>query len=114
MSGAVRLAQGSFYLVTGIWPLFGIRSFQRVTGPKTDLWLVRTVGLLTAVVGSVLLLPGEDERRIHARALGAGTAAALGGIDLTYVANGTISGVYLLDAAAQLAFLVRWKSQRTK
>ena len=33
---ALAYAQGGFYLVTGIWPLVSIGSFQRVTGPKVD------------------------------------------------------------------------------
>jgi hypothetical protein len=31
-------------------------SFLAVTGPKTDLWFVQTVGALIAVVGAALLL----------------------------------------------------------
>ena len=41
---------------TGIWPLLDIESFQDVTGSKTDLWLVRTVGVLVAVIDGVVLL----------------------------------------------------------
>jgi hypothetical protein len=33
-----------------------IRSFQAVTGPKTDLWLVQTVGVLVTVIGLTLCL----------------------------------------------------------
>jgi hypothetical protein len=35
--------------MTGLWPLVSIGTFQQVTGPKTDLWLVKTVGVLIAV-----------------------------------------------------------------
>ena len=48
------------YLATGLWPLFNIESFQQVTGPKTDLWLVRTVGVLVDLIQS---LPGAEVRR---------------------------------------------------
>lgn len=37
--------QGAYYIVTGMWPLLHIDSFQVVTGPKDNLWLVKTVGL---------------------------------------------------------------------
>src|SRR5438270_11614006 len=40
------LVQGVYYLLTGVWPLVSIDTFQMVTGPKTDLWLVQTVGAL--------------------------------------------------------------------
>jgi hypothetical protein len=51
----VALAQGAYYLLTGVWPLLSLRTFELVTGPKTDDWLVRTVGVLVlAVVLAVL------------------------------------------------------------
>ena len=34
-------AQGALYVVTGVWPLLHMASFEAVTGPKTDDWLVR-------------------------------------------------------------------------
>jgi hypothetical protein len=46
--GAIKLlslGQGVFYLATGLWPLLNIRTFERVTGPKTDKWFVKTAGV---------------------------------------------------------------------
>ena len=40
-----------YFMLTGIWPVVHMPSFIAVTGPKTDLWLVRTVGLLIAGIG---------------------------------------------------------------
>jgi hypothetical protein len=43
---AVRLllrGQAMFYVITGLWPLVSLGSFERVTGPKTDDWLVHIV-----------------------------------------------------------------------
>src|SRR5438874_11329800 len=56
------VAQGIYYLLTGLWPLLAISSFQRVTGPKHDLWLVQTVGVLIAVIGGTLLIAGWRRR----------------------------------------------------
>ena len=50
------LVQGIYYTLTGVWPLVHVRSFLAVTGPKTDLWLVKTVGVLVAVIGVVIAL----------------------------------------------------------
>jgi hypothetical protein len=65
----VRLAarQGVYYLLTGVWPLPSIGSFQRVTGPKTDLWLVRTVGVLVAAWLRVARTGGPDVAARQAR-----------------------------------------------
>lgn len=51
----VALAQGVYYIVTCLWSLLSIDTFQRATGPKTDLWLVKTVGALVGVIGAVLI-----------------------------------------------------------
>lgn len=54
----VCLTQGIYFMLAGVWPLVNIHSFEVITGPKVDVWLVKTVGLLVAVIGAVLLLSG--------------------------------------------------------
>ena len=101
--------QAAFYVSTGVWPILDMRTFQAVTGPKTDHWLVKTVGACVAVVGGVVGLAASRNRITPEIALlGAGTAAALTGIDLVYVAKGRISKIYLLDAAAETALIAMW------
>ena len=58
----LAILQGIFYFATGVWPILSIRTFQMVTGPKTDLWLVKTVGVLIAVIGLVLTASGLHDR----------------------------------------------------
>ena len=101
------LTQGLYYLLTGVWPLINIVNFQRVTGPKNDLWLVQTVGLLVTVVGAVLLSAGlRRQKTLEVGLLAIGCSAGLLTIDLIYVSGGVLSKVYLLDAAAQFALAV--------
>lgn len=110
---ALAVGQGAFYLATGIWPLVDIRSFQAVTGPKADLWLVKTVGVLVGVIGGGLLAAGL--RRHVPRELGAvaaGSALGLAAVDVNYVARGRISPVYLLDAAVEIALAGAWLAAR--
>jgi hypothetical protein len=54
----VYISQGFFYLATGLWPFISASSFQKVTGPKTDFWLVKTVGVLVSVIGGALISAG--------------------------------------------------------
>lgn len=108
---AARLAeiQGLFYLVSGAWPLLSMRTFEAVTGPKTDKWLVRTVGLLLAVDGGALVMAARRGRiPPEVAVVGGGSAAALAATDLVYALRGRISRVYLLDAALQLALTAGW------
>ena len=99
--------QAAYYLATGIWPLLHRRSFEAVTGPKVDFWLVRTVGVTVAAIGAGLALSvrrGRPTGDMRVTALLA--AAGLAGIDVVYVLRGRISRVYLLDAAIEVAFAV--------
>jgi len=105
----LALLQGVFYLATGIWPLLDIVSFQLVTGPKTDLWLVRTVGILVAVIGVVLVSAGW-QRRVTEEIilLAVGSALGLACIDLVYGLSGRISAVYLADAVVEIGLAALW------
>jgi len=101
--------QGIVYVVSGLWPVVHLGSFERVTGPKTDGWLVKTVGLLLAVIGGVLWRASVRSATTSDLALvGAGSAAALAGIDLAYASSGRISRIYLLDAVMQGGFIAGW------
>jgi hypothetical protein len=59
---AVCWVQGMYFLLTGVLPLISIRTFEAITGPKTDKWLVQTVGVLVTVIGAVLLLAAHAQR----------------------------------------------------
>jgi hypothetical protein len=101
------VVQGLYYLLTGLWPLVSMRTFEAVTGPKMDRWLVKTVGVLVAVIGNALLV---DARRPSAgsTALGVGSAVGLGGVDVVYAVRGRISRVYLLDALLEAVLVGLW------
>ena len=96
---------GGYYLLSGLWPLVSMRTFEFVTGRKTDRWLVRMVGLLAAVIGLVIL---RDRDRPVDRALPVGSALAFTAIDVVYSAKGTIRPIYLGDAAVESALIAAW------
>ena len=103
------LSQGIFYVATGLWPIIHLRSFEKVTGPKVDKWLVRTFGGLVAAVGATLIAGAFEREQSRAiQILGIGSALALGAADLVYSLRGRISKVYLGDAAAEGAIAATW------
>jgi hypothetical protein len=103
------LTQGLFYVITGLWPLISMRTFLRVTGSKTDLWLVKIVGVLVLVIGLVLLLAwGRQQVSLEIALLAGGIAGGLAAADLVYVSKRVIGPVYLLDAAAEVALVLWW------
>jgi hypothetical protein len=106
---ALAAGQGLAYAATGLWPLLSRRTFEAVTGPKTDWWLVQTVGVLVTVVGTTLAMAGTSGRvSPEIRRLAAGSALGLAAIDVVHVARRRISAVYLLDAAAELSAAAAW------
>lgn len=99
--------QAVYYVVTGLWPLVHLPSFEAITGPKTDDWLVHMVGLLAVAIGGAI---GVAVARGRTRApevivLAAAAALAFAGIDLWYGLSGRIAPIYLADAAVELALL---------
>ena len=95
--------QGIYYALAGIWPVFDIHSFMIVTGPKADIWLVKTVGLLSFSIGLSLL--SLKKYRI-APVLNALSAMSFLLIDVYYASIDRISDVYLGDAILELTFLL--------
>jgi hypothetical protein len=110
--------QGSYYLLTGVWPLVSIKTFQMVTGPKTDHlatgretdhWLVMTVGFLVTGVAITLLVSAWRKRHPpEVAVLAITTALGLTTIDILYVARRVIAPIYLVDAAAEMVLIAAW------
>ena len=106
---ALTIAQGAYFAATGVWPLVHMRSFERVTGPKVDKWLVRTVGVLVGVIGGVLISAGARRKVTgEVATLAIGSAVGLGIIDTVYATRGRISKIYLADAALEAAIAAAW------
>lgn len=101
-------------MITGVWPLLHMGSFEAVTGPKEDDWLVQTVGGLLVVNGAVQASSSADSRdgQRAARFIGLGTAGTLIAIDVVYVAKGHIRAIYLLDAAVEAGLIAAWLAVR--
>lgn len=95
-------AQGIYYVLAGIWPLVSLSTFESVTGPKTDDWLVHTVGVLAAVIGATLLSGARRPSRVVVT-LAVLSALGFAAIELVYALAGVISSIYLADAAVELA-----------
>lgn len=103
------LGQGVFYALTGIWSLVDIHSFEKVTGPKTDRWLVKTVGTVVTAIGGTLMFAAKRKNiSPEISLLGVSSALGLAAIDVIYVSKKRISPIYLLDALAEVAIAGCW------
>lgn len=105
----LALVQGGYFLVGGLWALAGRRSFEEVTGPKVDYWLVRTVGALLSVIGAVLgLAAWRGRMTAEITALAMGTSGVLAASSAFYAGTGRIRKIYLLDACVYCSFFICW------
>ena len=102
----VLVAQGTYYILTGVAPFVSRRGFEAVTGPKQEWWLVQTVGVLVTAVGAGMLgAVARNRVTAELELIAAGCAAGLAAIDVIYVARGRIAPAYLADAAIQLTLV---------
>ena len=86
-----------------------MKSFERVTGPKIDHWLVKTVGVLILCTSLVLLYSASrGQIPPEVKLLAISNAIGLTVIDVWYPVKGRISKVYLLDAVPELILVGLW------
>jgi hypothetical protein len=103
------IIQAFYTLITAIWPIVHIESFMEVTGRKTDVWLVKTVGaLLIPISSSLLMYLFINTDRRPAVVLGSFSCVAFTIIDFYYASNDVISDIYMADGLLQIIFLLGW------
>lgn len=109
MENPVALVQGIYFFITGVWPLIHMKSFLLVTGPKADVWLVKTVGAVLAAIGATLVF-AQWNAQVNAPVifLAISAAVSLAIVEFVYVARRVISPVYLGDAFVELLLIAWW------
>lgn len=105
----IPILQGLYFMITGIWPLVHIESFLYITGCKTDIWLVKTVGLLILPYSVLCFYAVTNTKRNNVIAIvNIMCCLGLAGIDLYYYLKGAISWVYLIDLSLEIVFSTYW------
>jgi hypothetical protein len=103
------ITQGVYYLITALWGILDIDSFMAVTGPKKDVWLVKTVSVLIVPIAvcliSFLFFKSDP---MSAIILGLTSTAGLAIIDFYYSIRDVISDVYMVDGAVQVLLFIWW------
>ena len=98
-----------YTFITAVWSLVDIESFMLVTGYKTDIWLVKTVGAILVSI-SLCMATHLFIRTDHVPVVILAIFSSIGFIciDFYYALNDIISNVYLADGFAQILFLLGW------
>jgi hypothetical protein len=101
--------QGVYTALTALWGLLDIDSFMAVTGPKTDVWLVKTVSAVLLAIGLTLIsLALVRSHPLPAIVLGGLTSTGLAIIDFYYSGHRVISPVYALDGVVEVLISLCW------
>jgi len=80
---------------------------MKVTGPKTDLWLVKTVGVLVLASGAAMIVAyTRHNTSPDILLLALGEAFFLLLIDVIYTIKKIIRPIYLADAIIQIGFVI--------
>ena len=101
--------QGIYTFITAVWPIVHIESFMLVSGPKSDIWLVKTEGVTLMAIG-VCLLTGVFAKGDYwpLAALALFTSIGLAYVDFYYALNDTIWDTYMADGVIQIIFATCW------
>ncbi|MGI8600886.1 MAG: hypothetical protein ACR2KB_16650 [Chitinophagaceae bacterium] len=105
----ILLIQGTYTALTALWALVDIDSFMKITGPKTDIWLVKTVAVILLAIGLTFLTHAFLPKiNLTAIVLALSTSLGLAIIDFYYVSEGIISHIYGVDGILQVGFIIIW------
>ncbi len=96
-------AQGLYYLVTGLWPIIHLSSFEVVTGPKASIFLLYMISFLTVVIAITLLLSFNKEKSREIIFLSLASPLAFMINEVLF--RGQIRGIYFLDFAIEVIFI---------
>ena len=99
------LTQATYYLVTGPWPVAHFRSFERITGPKPDRFVVESAGMLFAASGCALAVGASSGGRDRAARVLSVAVPLLSAV-VTLRHRPQLRAVYLVDAVTQCGLAV--------
>lgn len=101
--------QGLYTLLTAAWAIIDIDSFMQLTGPKTDIWLVKTVAVVLVAIGlfflTCIFVPSPV---VPMAVLAIASSLGLIFIDFYYSSKEIISFIYQADGILQIIFVICW------
>src|SRR5260370_39961043 len=102
------LAQGLYYILSSIWPLVGLASYQDVTGHIADAWHVEVMCAMLLVIGGTLCLAAYRKMGTpEVLFLAFGSALGMTAVDIHLLTRG-FSALYFVDALLEVALVAFW------
>lgn len=101
------LVQGSYYLLTGIWPFIHFTSYINETGWNENLWLSKMLAVFPLIIGMAFVAQAALRRRKNPALQFLALIAPV-----VFLVSDILSGLdgvlYLGDALLQLTFIGCW------
>lgn len=107
----VLLAQGGYYILTGLWPLAHFSSFSRAVALSVNPFQAQAFGAVLVVIGAHLLEAGRREPPGNsATLLGIAIAGAIAVVDLVWLprlaAPSALWGDLLMEVAIAIGLVI--------
>lgn len=96
--------QGSYYLITSVWPLINFESFEAVVGPKPDRFQFFTTALLILIIAVSLLLSVGRQKTRAIKLLALGTPIVFIVVEMWF--RESIRSVFMLEAILEAGILL--------
>ena len=100
--------QGMYIFLTALWALVDIKSFMIITGPKTDIWLVKTVAVSLISISLFFILSSAKSEDPAVSFAAFVFSFGFGYLDFFYSMNNTIRWVYAIDGIIESLFGLLW------
>lgn len=101
------LVQGTYYILTGLWPLIHFSSFSRAVALPMNPFQAQTFGAVLVIIGAHLL---ETARRDYpgasATLLGIAVAGAIAVVDLVWLPRLAVPSALWGDLLAEVAIAI--------
>lgn len=105
----VGVTHAAFFLIGGLWPLVDMQSFESVTGPRSDHWLVRSLAGMLIIVGAALIWSVQRGHIDHSmRGVAAGSSGMLALVALISGMNGPVDPVSVIGASLHGVLALCW------
>ncbi len=100
----VMLAQGAYYVITGLWPLVHFPSFAEVVGQQINPFQAQAFGAVIIVVGAALIEAARREPPgAYPTMLGTAVASAIAIVSLFWLPRSATSSGLWLDFIVEVA-----------
>lgn len=105
----IPLLHGIYLMITALWALLFLNSFVKITGIKTDIWLVKTIAILLLPYSLLFMWKSTHTPKLPVvNVVAVMLCMGLTTINAYYYAEGVLGTFYMIDAWIEIFLSVWW------